>query len=121
MFTASNLAPVSDVWGGGWTNEDVPTAHGWRCRQAWPGGPFLLGQRGEPVCATLRYIAACLGDEGYWDVAIYWDETPEQVVAVKCKNLDPTYVKVANIPGFGLEVIQHILRQRRLLYEATCP
>ena len=91
------------VWGSGHTQGTDPTRKGWRFRQAWSGGPLLIGRKNTPGCATLLHT----GDGRTWSVAVY-AETPEQVAAARA-NLDPVRLEeVDDYAGFGLHVIRLI-------------
>src|SRR4051794_4522085 len=103
QFTNGNTH-AHDAWGNGHTPQTDPTRQGWRCRPAWDGGPLLIGPKGIKGCATLVPLS-----DGEWDVAVYDDSTPEEVIAARCNTgLVAAYHTVRNTSGFGLAVIRLI-------------
>ena len=107
-------------WGGGHTNETLPTKKGWKAARPSSGSQLLLvGQRGAEVCATLLHNGGRRA--GTVDVAIY-DETPEEIRSrlAKGEGTDAMYHEIPNIPGVGLRVVQLIeeARQQNADYNA---
>lgn len=108
MFDASTFKVDTRLrpdWGGGHTHETLPGTRGWVGRPAYKDGPLLIGQRGKQGCATIRRMGHQL------DVALYC-ETPEEVIAAKCK-LDCPFVQIDEIGGWGLKVIQLVEAHRQ--------
>lgn len=103
-FTSSPILCPSGLWGNGHTPQTDPARQGWRCRQAWADGPLLLGRKGVKGCATLVWH-----DEGVWDVGVYANSTPEEVIAARANvGLVDGFFEVDDRPGFGLAVIRLI-------------
>ena len=100
-------------WGGGHTNETLPTKKGWKAARPSSGSQLLLvGQRGAEVCATLLHNEGRRA--GTVDVAIY-DETPEVINRRLPARVgtDAMYHQLPNIPGVGLSVIRLIEEHRK--------
>jgi hypothetical protein len=93
------------LWGGGHAPLHDPVSQGWR---AYPvkgtdRKVVVIGRKGQPLCASIVRMT------GRLDVALY-DETPEVVAAAieahRVGDLDPRFIQIDHIPGWGLEVIE---------------
>lgn len=93
------------LWGGGHAPLHDPVSQGWR---AYPvkgtdRKVVVIGRKGQPLCASIVRMT------GRLDVALY-DETPEVVAAAieaqRVAELDPRFIQIDHIPGWGLEVIE---------------
>jgi hypothetical protein len=108
--TNSFNGPRGYVWGGGHTLKTDPTRQGWRCLPLVKGSSTLLfGQRGIGGCASI------VQHPDHLDVALY-AETPEEVIESMEEGrikADPSYYRVTDAPGWGLEVIL-LLRAERI-------
>lgn len=110
-YKSSPAAPAC-IWGSGHTRETDPIKGGWRCR-VMPGGrpgTYLIGQEGKAGCATIRPWKG-----GEWDVAIYLEAPDEVRHSFFRGHCDARFVQVADVPGFGLEIIREIEAERRFL------
>ena len=108
-------------WGGGHTHETDPSRNGWRCRPVGDNGVLLLAKKGDVVAASCRKMS-----DG-WDVGLYWN-SPSDVAAYLrgetkfCSEgytIEATYRKVADVPGWGLEVIDLLREERKILKEMS--
>lgn len=107
------------LWGSGHTLATDPTRQGWRAALSRKGGlALIIGQAGVPGCASVMQLG------GQLHVALYCDVTPEQVARAFRGELDADaraevygaamYRTIpVQYPGWGLEVIQMILVDRR--------
>lgn len=109
QFTASPNWWSINIWGGGHTRETDPTQRGWKAgrpKETRQGNPLLIlvGRRGVKGCFSVLPVVGIL------DVLIY-DETPEEIIAQWGRHETPVYshaMRVDNIPGWGLELIELI-------------
>lgn len=100
-------------WGGGHTVWTDPSQKGWRCTRVeiLGGRVWVLGQKGVQGCASALLVPQDGDRPSRWDVAFYDDLCLEDLA----KRLPTVFSPLADefgsfldIPGWGLEVIDHI-------------
>ena len=111
-FDASKFS-VSDrwwdgIWGGGHTLATDPTHQGWRAALSHKDSKVLvIGRRTIRGCASVMRLS-----DGRLVVAVYDDATPEAISACVRERrpvpLADCILQVADIPGWGLAVLEKI-------------
>jgi hypothetical protein len=98
-----------DSWiGGGWTVETIPTSRGWRAvRVSLDDDRIVIGRRGMKGCLTATILPDFVGRLATVLVAIYLDQTPEDVLKDE-KRVADSFYDVPFIPGWALEFIQKL-------------
>lgn len=107
-FTIDPRNEWRDCWGGGHTTSTDPTKQGWKCLPVTGREKLaIIGQNGVAGCASVRAYP------DIYDVAFY-DETPKEVLdSLRAgKSLDAQYKMYEKTPGWGLPIIDEIIKNR---------
>lgn len=93
------------IWGGGWEVGKDPISQGWRKLRMHSGSDefVLVGIPNQKGCFSARVMG-----DGKIDVALYDDCTPQEVLKGDSTFLDPVYMLVEPISGWGLEVLEKL-------------
>jgi hypothetical protein len=128
-FKVSSRMALSELWGNGHTIETDPFKKGWRCMHYPKGDVYLVGRKGVAGC----FSALLIGKVPYstrapfWDVALYSEETPQQVHDYLMNGKESEhhdacsggciYKSVGTHSGWGLEALELLTKDMAELAE----